>query len=300
MKFDRNTIIGFAILAVLFFFYFYYNNLQQGEYQKEKARQDSIANALKPKVDTATLRLDSMRADSQRHVTSAGMFVTAANGAEQLVYAENQVFKVAFSNKGGQPKFIELKKFKSAVDSQQVKLAGTDFNRISYAINTSANQSAQTGDLFFSNGKITPGPDGSQIVTFELKGGDSSSSASYVTHQFIIYPNDYKIDFNITLAQPGTLLSQGTMNMVWQYDAKQQESDIDFEKQNTQIGYMENDNFDYHTISRKDHVDFEKSVEWVGVRQRFFNTFLWARDKFSGGKIAGGHSQPPATGGRLD
>lgn len=285
MKFDRNTIIGFAILAVLFFFYFYYNNLQQGEYQKEKARQDSIANALKPKVDTATLRLDSMRADSQRHVTSAGMFVTAANGAEQLIYAENQVFKVAFSNKGGQPKFIELKKFKSAVDSQQVKLAGTDFNRISYAINTSANQSAQTGDLFFSNGKITPGPDGSQIVTFELKGGDSSSSASYVTHQFIIYPNDYKIDFNITLAQPGTLLSQGIMNMVWQYDAKQQESDIDFEKQNTQIGYMENDNFDYHTISRKDHVDFEKSVEWVGVRQRFFNTFLWARDKFSGGKI---------------
>lgn len=286
MNFDRNTIIGFAVLAVLFFFYFYYNNLQQGQYQKEKARQDSIANALKPKVkvDTAALRLDSLRADSQRHVTSAGRFVNAASGAEQLVYVENKVFKIGFTNKGGQPKYVELKQFKNALDSQQVKLAGTDFNRISYAINTASNQSAQTGDLYFSTGAVTPGPDGTQVVTFTLKGNDSAA-ANYVTHQFIIYPDDYKIDFNITLAQPGSLLSQGTMNMVWQYDARQQESDIDFEKQNTQIGYMQNGEFDYHTISRKDHIDFDKSVSWIGVRQRFFNTFLWARDQFSGGKM---------------
>ncbi|MBO9618905.1 MAG: membrane protein insertase YidC [Niabella sp.] len=284
MNFDRNTIIGFAVLAVLFFFYFYYNNLQQGQYQKEQARKDSIAKAALPKVDSAALRLDSLRADSQRHVTSAGQFVNAANGAEQLVYAENKVFKIAFTNKGGQPKYVELKHFKNALDSQQVKLAGSDFNKISYAINTAANQSAQTGDLYFSNGTVAPGPDGSQIVTFALKGGDSTA-ANYVTHQFIIYPDDYKIDFNITLAQPGSLLSQGTMNMLWQYDARQQESDIDFEKQNTQIGYVENGEFDYHTIGRKDRVDFDKNVSWIGVRQRFFNTFLWARDQFSGGKM---------------
>ncbi|MBO9594336.1 MAG: membrane protein insertase YidC [Niabella sp.] len=286
MNFDRNTIIGFGLLAVLFFFYFYYNNLQQGEHQKEQARKDSIANALRPKLDTAALRQDSLRADSQRHATSAGMFLNAAQGSEQLVTAENEVFKIVFTNKGGQPKFVELKKFKNALDSQQVKLAGTDFNKISYAINTAANQSAQTGDLYFSNGKVTPGPDGTQVVTFELKGGDSTNVSNAITHQFIIHPNQYKIDFNINLSQPGALLSQGVMNMVWQYDAAQQESDIEFEKQNTQIGYMEDGSFDYHTIGRKDHVNFEKSVSWIGVRQRFFNTFLVAKDNFTGGKIS--------------
>lgn len=285
MNFDRNTIVGFGLLAVLFFFYFYYNNLQQGEHQKQLARQDSIAKAALPKVDSNALRVDSLRADSQRLATSAGMFVNSSNGKEELVYAENDVFKIAFTNKGGQPKYVELKKFKSALDSQQVRLAATDFNKINYAINTSANQSAQTSDLYFSNGKVAPGPSGSQIVTFELRGGDSAASASYVTHQFILYPNEYKVDFNITMAQPGTLLSGGKMNFIWQYDAAQQESDIDFEKQNTQIGYMENGDFDYHTIGRKDHVSFDKNVEWIGVRQRFFNTFLWARDKFSSGKI---------------
>ncbi|MBZ4190606.1 membrane protein insertase YidC [Niabella beijingensis] len=286
MNFDRNTIIGFGLLAVLFFFYFYYNNLQQGEHQKQQAKQDSIANALKPKLDTAAMRLDSIRADSQRHVASAGMFVSAAQGAEQLVTVENEVFKIAFTNKGGQPKYVELKKFKNAMDSQHVRLAATDFNKISYAINTAANQSAQTADLYFSNGRVEPGPSGSKLVTFELKGGDSTSGAGAITHQFIIYPNDYKIDFNIGLLQPGSLLSQNTMNMVWQYDAAQQESDIEFEKQNTQIGYMENGNFDYHTIGRKDHVNFEKSVNWIGIRQRFFNTFLVAKDNFAGGKIS--------------
>ncbi|MGJ7032165.1 membrane protein insertase YidC [Niabella hirudinis] len=283
MNFDRNTIIGFGLLAVLFFFYFYYNNLQQGEHQKQQARQDSIANAMKPKPDTAALRRDSLLADSQRHVTSAGMFLNAAQGSEQLVTVENEVFKIVFTNKGGQPKYVELKKFKNALDSQHVKLAATDFNKISYAINTAANQSAQTADLYFSNGRVTPGPDGAQLVTFELKRGDSVNA---ITHQFIIYPKDYKVDLNINLSQPGSLLSQGTMNMVWQYDAAQQESDIEFEKQNTQIGYMEDGNFDYHTISRKDHVNFEKSVNWIGVRQRFFNTFLVAKDNFTGGKIS--------------
>lgn len=34
MKFDRNTVIGFTVLAVLFIGYFYFTNKQQSEYRK--------------------------------------------------------------------------------------------------------------------------------------------------------------------------------------------------------------------------------------------------------------------------
>ena len=285
MNFDRHTIIGFALLAVLFFFYFYYNNLQQGAHQKELARQDSIAKAHQPKLDTAAMRMEAAKADSQIHITKAGIFQQAATGNEELVFAENELFKIAFSNKGGQPKYVELKKFKSALDSQQVKLAGSDFDRISYAINTGGNQSAQTADLFFNKGVVTKNNDGSQVITFELKGGDSTQSQELVTHQYIIYPNDYKIDMNIGLAQPDQLLSQGNLNLIWQYAAHQQEKDVQFEKQNTQVGYVEGGDFDYHTIGRKNLISFEKKVDWLGVRQRFFNTFLWPKNGFSGGKM---------------
>lgn len=285
MKFDRNTVVGFSLLAILFIFYFTYNTKQQKAAMAEQARQDSIARAMQPKVDSAAIHLDAVRADSQLHVARAGMFQQAAQGSEQLVFAENSVFKIAFTNKGGQPQYVELKQFKNAETGQPVKLAAADFNKISYAINTSANQSSQTADLFFSNGKVEQGPSGSQVVTFELKGGDSAQSNTFITHQYIIYPDAYKIDFNIQLVQPGQLLTQGNLNLLWQYEAHQQESDLDFERQNTQVGYMENGSFDYHTIGKTDIVEFNKSVEWIGVRQRFFNTFLVAKNKFSGGRM---------------
>ena len=284
MNFDRNTIIGFALLAVLLFFYFYYNSQQQAAYQKEQARKDSIQNALKPMIDTAAIRMDSLKADSQKHVTQAGAFAQAAAGKEQLVYAENNLIKIAFTSKGGQPKYVELKNFKNAIDTQLVKLAASGFNKIGYAINTSTGQSAQSSDLYFSNGKVEDGPKGSKIVTFRLNGGDSAATVGAITHQFIIYPNDYRIDFNINLNQPN-LLTNGNMNLVWQYEAHQQEKDLEFEQQNTQVGYMEDGEFDYHTIGRTSSVDFDKSVSWVGVRQRFFNTFLSAKNKFEDGKM---------------
>lgn len=285
MKFDRNTVIGFALLALLFFFYFFYNSKQQKEALAEQSKQDSIAKAMQPKLDSTAIRLEAQKADSQLQVTKAGRFLQAANGKEELVFAENSVFKIAFSNKGGQPKYVELKKYKNSINGQAVKLAASDFNKISYAINTSSNQSSQTADLLFNNGKIEQGPNGSQIVSFDLAGGDSTQNINYIKHQYIIYPDSYKVDLNIVLNQPAQLLTQGNFNLLWQYEAHQQESDLSFEKQNTQVGYIEDGDFDYHTIGKTDNVEFNKSVEWIGVRQRFFNTFLIAKNKFSGGKI---------------
>ena len=55
---DRNTIIGFVLLAVLFFGYFYYS--KQGQLALEKQDQhiqDSI-NRLKPKTDSILAKIN--------------------------------------------------------------------------------------------------------------------------------------------------------------------------------------------------------------------------------------------------
>ena len=71
MNFDRNTVIGFVVLALLFFGYFYYNNQEAAKYKLENARKefvkDSIAKANKP-VDTLAQKKDSTTADTQRVV----------------------------------------------------------------------------------------------------------------------------------------------------------------------------------------------------------------------------------------
>jgi YidC/Oxa1 family membrane protein insertase len=286
MNFDRNTVIGFVILAFLFFGYFYFTNKQQTENRKlvaekqkrEKAIQDSINLLNKPKQDSLNRVTDSVK-----KVTNAGNFKMAADTAETLVSAENELMKVTFSSKGGQVKKVELKKFK-ALDSSLVKLAASSFDKIGYTINTGNNTTASTADLYFSEIDSITNADGSKSFSFSLQSGDSAFNTA-ITHKFTIRPNDYMLDFTTELTGADKLLTQGTMNLTWQYAAAQQESDISFERQNTQVGYVKDGSFDYHTIGRRSSKDFNESVSWLGVRQRFFFTILAAKNNFSSGKI---------------
>ena len=69
MNFDRNTVLGFVVLALLFAGYFWYTSTEQAAYRKEQARIDSINNANKPKQDTVIVRNDSVRIDSPGKVS---------------------------------------------------------------------------------------------------------------------------------------------------------------------------------------------------------------------------------------
>ncbi len=283
MKFDRNTVLGFVVMAALFFGYFFFINKEQSGMRKEQARLDSIKNANKPKPDTAALRMDSAAAAALRKSAQSGFLNDTVDPGEHVIYAENELFRVAFSSKGGQPRSVELKKFKN-MDSGHVKLSNSAFNQISYRVNTGAGNSIETSELNFSRIDSAKNADGSSTYSFTRASSDSSNSTSIV-HRYTIKPGQYMIDFDVELNGVPQLLSQNNLNLTWQYAADQQESDISFEKQNTQIGYIEDGDFDYHTIARTSSADFEKKVKWVGVRQRFFNAFLIAKSDFTSGKM---------------
>lgn len=283
MKFDRNTVIGFVVLAVLFFGYFYFTNKQQTEYRKQQAEiqkreqavKDSLARLNKPKEDSVNRINDSITRVSQVVNTP---FRT--DSAEQTLAVENELMKVTFTNKGGQIRQVELKQYRGT-DSQWVKMGAGDFNRLGYLINT-GNSSVSTSDLFFAAGKIDKQADGSQTVSFVLPSKDSAGTP-VVTHRYTVKPNDYLIDFTTDLQQPGQLLTQGVLNLNWQYAAAEQETDISYEQQNTQVGYIEDGTFDYHTLGRKSKKEFDENVSWIGIRQRFFFAILQAKNGFSSG-----------------
>ena len=282
MNFDRNTVIGFIVLAVLFIGYFYYISREQKALQKQKVIQDSIAKALQPKphADTTSAKNAGITGDTLQKISTAGQFQNAAGGTEQIITVENDVFKVAFSNKGGQPKWIELKNFKNQLH-QPVRLASTDFDKIDYSINTASNQSAHIADLYFTTGEIKK-TDSIQVITFTLAADNSGLS---ITHEYVIRKNDYMIDLNVKMNGADKLLSQEVLNLQWKYRALKQELDLMYERTNTQVCYVEDGEFDYHTIGRRSDVQFDKPVQWVAMRQRFFNGILVAKNNFTGGKL---------------
>ena len=152
MKADKNTIIGFVLLGILFFVYFWYTGKQQTALQAaEKRAQDSIGavNAAKAKaIDPNIARLDSLQRDSLTRLAQAGNFDSAAIGAEQTMVVENSLMRVTFSNKGGEIKSVQLKNF-NRIDSTPVVLSGGKTDALGYTINTGTNQSTETSNLFF-------------------------------------------------------------------------------------------------------------------------------------------------------
>lgn len=293
MKFDRNTLMGFGILAILLVGYLYFTSKQQNEHRRkkqaqeevdklaQKRRADSLAIVNKPKEDSIRRATDSLN-----KINKAAIFTTTADTTEKTLTAENDLVKITFTNKGGQVKQVELKKYKGP-DSTPVKLASTAYDKISYPISTGQagpNGVVETGDQFFSEGTVTKNGDGSQVVSFKLAAADSAASRA-ITHEFILKKDDYMVDFNVKIDGVSQWLPQGTMNLSWQYAALQQESDISYEKDQSQISYVKDGSFDYHTIGRKSSKNFDESVKWVGVRQRFFFTILVAKNEFKSGTM---------------
>ncbi|MCU7548640.1 membrane protein insertase YidC [Chitinophagaceae bacterium LB-8] len=279
MNFDRNTIIGFVVLGLLFIGYFYYNNQQHEALLREKARQDSIAQAHMPKVDSAAFRRDSFKIDSQNRAISAGSFLAAANGTEQVTQINNELITVAFTNKGGQVKWVELKNFKDP-SGNNLRLAGSNFDKFSYVIKTAPNQSADISNFYFTPGPKKVNADGSQTISFQLQGNGAS-----IAHEFVVRRDNYMIDFNLLLNGIPQLTSNNSLNVLWQNRAVQLQKDLNYEKQQSQISYRVNGDYDHSSAVNSGDEKFEKPVNWVAVKQQFFNSTLINKDNFSSGSI---------------
>jgi len=277
MGFDRNTVIGFVLIGMLMIGMFYFNEKGARALEMEKQRiADSIA-ATMPKMDSAQARLDSARYEEARKAHTGAAFGQQAIGAEQLTVVENEVLKVVFTNKGGQPKIVELKKYKT-FDGKPVILQNDTFGKISYKINSGGNQTAETSDLTFDASPITTNADKSQTISFSIK----DSTGKEITHQYTMRPNNYMIDFSILLNGANQLVSQNTIDLMWQTQAQQIEKDFTYEKQQTHICYVNEGNFNFENLGNTgSEKKFETPVDWLAVKQQFFITSIIDKNKFN-------------------
>ncbi len=274
MGMDRNTVIGFLLIGALLIAMMVINNNSRKAYEAEnKKMEDSIA-ASKPILNPALVKLDSLKADSMKITASKGAFIDSGI-IEQAISLENEVLKISFTNKGAIPKVVELKKY-HYLDGGGVILQKGDFNKISYTINSSENRTIPTENLLFTTGPVIQNEDRSQSLSFTS--GDTSGRM--ITHTYIIRPNDYMVDFNITIDGTDQLFTQNTLSLLWQAEAIQAEMDNTYERTQTNIAYVENGDFDFEMIGEGDKMSFSKPVDWIALKQQFFATTLLAKNKF--------------------
>ena len=279
---DRNTVIGFVLLALLFFGYFYYTSQGEKALEKQKLHIQDSLNRLKPKVDTTLKMSSGFDSLSAKRDSSIAGITQDSVGKEQLVTIENKVLKITFSSKGGQPKKIEIKNFKT-FDGKPLILQDGSFNDISYAINTGNNQSVQTGDLLFTPSAVQTNADSSQVINFRIQ----TKTGESIEHQYILKNDDYMVGFNIRLNGANRLFPQNTVNLLWKVKAGQLEKDMGWETQQSHISFVVNNNFDFEHIAegRSDDKKFEAPVQWLALNQQFFASAIVAKNSFASGEI---------------
>ncbi|MEO6539595.1 MAG: membrane protein insertase YidC, partial [Ferruginibacter sp.] len=200
------------------------------------------------------------------------VFIT--DTTEHMDTLENDLIKIIFTNKGGQPKMVELKNFKK-FDGSSIVLENGKFNKLSYAIITGDNKKNETADITFISSAKTENADKSQSISYALK----DSTGKEITHQYRIKPGSYVIDFTISMKNADKLVSQNTIDLVWQVETPQVEKDIKYERQQAQIGYLEDGDYDFEHVGSGDDKKFDK-LEWLAIKQQFFVSALTAKNKF--------------------
>jgi YidC/Oxa1 family membrane protein insertase len=271
MNTDKNTVIGFVLLAGLFFAYFWFTNKQQNEIQAYKKHFDDSVAMAKSAAEKAAAAKNPIKVDS-----TSGTAIAVDSVKEQITTLENELIKIQFSNKGGQVVGVTLKKYKNS-DKKLVTLG--DSSSLSYPVNIGNNQTAQINQVLFPVVNILPSSNGVQKIEYAW----TTPSGKTIRHQFSLAPNKYNVEWNVQLDGADQLLTNGQINLLWDVHSYQQERTSQYERQVSNVCFSEGNEFDY--ISSKASKTFEKPIQWVGLVQQFFTTTLVAKDGFASGKI---------------
>ncbi|MFY7978591.1 MAG: membrane protein insertase YidC, partial [Sediminibacterium sp.] len=275
MKTDKNTVIGFVLLAVLFFVYFWYTSKQQNEIAAYKKRfDDSVAmvkaNAEKAAALNTVALIDSTKKDA------SGNGVVADTLKEQIAILENDLIKVELTNKGGQVARVTLKKYTNS-KKELVQLG--DSSSLSYAVNAGNNQTVQINQVIFPVSNVSTDQNGVQKIEYAW----TAPNGKTIKHQFTLAKGKYNVDWNIIMDGADQLLTNNQLNVLWDAHSYGQEKTTTYERQMSNICFSEGNEFDY--ISSNTNKVFEKPVQWVGLVQQFFTTTVLYKDGFNSGKI---------------
>ncbi len=282
---DRNSVIGFVLLGALLIGYIFWNQQSTNTAKLEKARQDSIANLNKPKEEQAKV-IDSTGGstvlDSARLQSEYGPFAAAASGTEQQQVLENKLVKITFSNKGGEPRTIELLDFKTS-DGKPLFLQQGSFNRTGLKIPLANNQSLNTSDAYFAPQPVQKNADGSQTISYRL----GTSASQYLEYVYTLKADSYLVDYTINLIGMQNVLPKGNINFQWNSQADRQEHNMEQERLNNQIHYrFANKDHDYFTLTNRSQEKLDKPIQWISFKQQFFNITLLARkENFASAEI---------------
>ncbi len=277
MKFDKNTVIGLVLMALVMFGFMWYQGKSAQEQQRQRKIQQQTEALAQQKSDSiAALKAEKEARQIAEQITdSASTLFQARQKNEGTTVIENELLKLTISNKGGQPCRAELKDdtYKNQQGGQVVLFDGeSDFSMLF----DGKEDNIVTNELYF-----TPKDASSNAVTMSLPVAAGSIDISYS-----LMPNSYILcmDVKANNLQGFFSTKTKTFSIEWNEKMRQQEKGFDFENRYSTITWRTVDD-DTDELSSagtdKSEDDFDGNMQWVAFKTQFFSQILIADTEFS-------------------
>ena len=270
-KYDKNSLIGFALMAVILIVFntFFFPEIPQEQAPVSAPTEAIITENQFSETTFSTPKL-SNSVISEEQKTKYGVFASAAKGTDEFQIIENDKLKITVANKGGRIVSVILKEYQT-FDSIALDLFDADSSRFNLQFTTGHN--INTADLYFV------AEQSSNTLSMKLKADDSR----YVEYLYTL-TNDYLINFDIKFIGMESLIPTGInyMNLEWQMKTPQTEKSKTNQDMYTgiQYQYSADNEGDYLSFTSTDEDKINARLNWVAFKQQFFSAIFIAKDGF--------------------
>jgi YidC/Oxa1 family membrane protein insertase len=279
---DRNQIIGFTLIAVLFMVYIQFFGPQTTPENTTVIDSTKVIKQNVVSKDTAkSIALPDTILNKQ-YSEKYGMFAAGGAGKEEELVLENKNIQVTLSTKGGNVKRVLLKNY-FTYNKKPLYLVNEASSKISLKVSTSDNREIDLSELYFT-GQINKNGD-QQSAVFRLP----IENGKYVEQSFTLGAEGYQMDYDIKFVGMAGALKNVPAVFSWKNKLQKIEYDINQSRDRSTVNYYTKDEgFDYLTeASRSEESDkLESAVQWVSIKQKFFNSALIAKNSFSGAQVS--------------
>ena len=275
---NKDTIIGFVLIAVVLIGFSWYNQPSQEEIDAYQHQQDSIAAVQRDKESKQKMAEAARKAEAEAAAQgdTTALFYAALNGANEDIVLKNQKVELTFSTKGGTISKAVIKGFADKDGNQDVTLFDAKDQQMNFLL-AGKQDNIITQDLFF-----TPSNVSDSTVTMTAQAAEGGS----IVLDYRLGP-DHLLHFSLTANGLSGVFAPTykEMDIEWSDHSRQQEKGYYFENRYTGLFYKEAHDGSTDNLSEtSDKTEtIEETLDWVAFRNQFFSVALISKDNFSGG-----------------
>ena len=277
---NRNTLIGFSLIALLLIVFSLVNQPSQEELERRKHEQDSIAALAENTKQLKKATTQQEETNQQAEVAdTTSLFYQAANdsvaGPSELLTLKNDSLELVFNTKGGALASAKIIGHKDTLNRQGIMLFTKEGQQMNFIL--------EGADKFYDTKHWTFKASNHTDSTLTMTA--AASNGGSVIIDYWLGP-DYMLHFSVQAKglQEHLNPTKKFMTIEWQDSCRQQEKGFTFENQRSSLTYKECDGgTDHLSETSSNEETMENSIDWVAFKNQYFSSVLIAREHFAAG-----------------